>query len=972
MLRWRFPPIAWIVVAALGVSSATALGLGAHVSLLPTALAPSVAGGLLADVSPASTVGPALGEQRWYKTLSFPLSDRLNVHVNLANGNLSVHQKDLELKGTGLSLGIDQHYNSLSTSRGSVGNHWVLDSGADVRLQLPGDGSAVYFGPSGFSLTFLPLTGGGFGQPPGLDASLVKNGDGTFTMTFHQSDEKYNFSAAGLFASDVDRNGNTITYAYDSGGHLASVTDTQGRRTVVASNAAGLIGSITDPANRTYGFSYDGSGNLVGYTDPAGKTAAFAYSAASDLTQVTDPAGRQTRLTYDGSHRVTSLQLLYDAVNGTGPRTTFAYSGATTTVTDPNPRQTTYTSDSAGRVSQATDSQGAVASMTYTANYNPASGTDPLGNQSTLTYDSLHNPTAAHLPTGAQATAVYGNTSHRYLATSITDTQGNVTQYAYDAAGNLTQVTDALNRLTKYAYNANGTPSSVTDASGNVTTYQYDGVGNLTGIFPTGLDYAYDALSRVVATTDAKGQKTTTSYDLLDRPTQVTHADGTTTTQTYDADGNRTSLVDSTGTTTFTYDAIGRLSSKTLPSGEVISFGYDGAGDLVTRHDSGGTVSYTYNGAGLLGSISDAAGAKTGFGYDAAHQLTSIAYPNGVSVNYQHNSALDVTSITAVKNSSNTLLKRVYSYVNPANGMQTLQRYTVTDQAGAVTTYGYDAVNRLTSAVVNSSAGKLMDSRTYAYDAVGNRTSQTINGTTTTYSYDLTNGKITAGNVTYDYDANGNLIDRTGGWFWDYNTANFTTAITHETSACQAAGFGDLGQDCITIVTDTVWPMTYSGLDQTERVTLEKTSFVNDSTGLTRRTDPAGSTYEVRDLNRHLLSERGPSGTFYVIPDAVGSTIGLTDANGSLAATWTYDPFGNTISQTGSVSTPVLFQGGYIGPDGNYKMGSRYYDPATGRYLQVDNQQGGLANPQTLNRYVFELDNPVNNPATTPEQPTGG
>ncbi|HSR25345.1 MAG TPA: RHS repeat-associated core domain-containing protein, partial [Candidatus Eisenbacteria bacterium] len=140
--------------------------------------------------------------------------------------------------------------------------------------------------------------------------------------------------------------------------------------------------------------------------------------------------------------------------------------------------------------------------------------------------------------------------------------------------------------------------------------------------------------------------------------------------------------------------------------------------------------------------------------------------------------------------------------------------------------------------------------------------------------------------------------------------------------------------------------------------------------GLARRTDASGSVYELRDLDRRLLSERTASATYYVIPDAVGSTIGLTEANGGLAATWTYDPFGNTISQTGSVSTPVLFQGGYIDPDGNYKMGDRFYDPTTGRYLQVDNQQGGL-NPQTLNRYVFELNNPVNNPAITLEQPTG-
>jgi RHS repeat-associated protein len=581
-----------------------------------------------------------------------------------------------------------------------------------------------------------------------------------------------------------------------------------------------------------------------------------------------------------------------------------------------------------------------------------------------VSYDGSQNATAGQAATGAQASAAYSDNIHPFLPTQATDPSSDVTKYAYDAHGNLAQVTDALSDLTKYAYNSDGTISSLTDPDGNVTTYQYDSLGNLTGVLPNGSDFTYDSLSRTVTSTDGKSQKTTFAYDALDRTTSVTYGDGTSTSQTFDADGNRTKLVDGTGTTTFAYDGLGRLTSKTLPSGEVQSFGYDAAGNLTSKMDSGGTTKYTYNSLELPASVADPNGATTTFQYDADHRLITTAYPNGVTVKDTYDAAGDITSVTA-STSTSTLLQRRYIYATASSGKATFLVSEVVDEQGLITSYGYDALNRLTAQVVFSQPGAAaarrslpgngnLDSRTYSYDALGFRTSQTINGVTTNYTFNANNGSITAGSLTYNFDADGNLTSRSDGLTLGYNAANFMTSES----------------------TGTPVSLTYTGLDQSQRASEGSTSFVDDTTGLSRIVNSAGTTFVTRAPDGSLVSQRTSSGTDYFITDAAGSTIGLTGSDGSLVSQWKYDPYGNIWRSTVNVSTPLLFQGGYSDFAGMYYMGDRYYDPATGRYLQPSGRGASAtdprtANPQTpdprvLNPFVYKLDNPVN---ASPVQP---
>jgi len=71
-------------------------------------------------------------------------------------------------------------------------------------------------------------------------------------------------------------------------------------------------------------------------------------------------------------------------------------------------------------------------------------------------------------------------------------------------------------------------------------------------------------------------------------------------------------------------------------------------------------------------------------------------------------------------------------------------------------TYTYDGLYRLVEADYSSG-----ESFQYTYDAMGNRTAYTATITSTavtTYSYDAANRLVNAGGVTYTWDARGNLL----------------------------------------------------------------------------------------------------------------------------------------------------------------------------------------------------------------------
>ena len=95
--------------------------------------------------------------------------------------------------------------------------------------------------------------------------------------------------------------------------------------------------------------------------------------------------------------------------------------------------------------------------------------------------------------------------------------------------------------------------------------------------------------------------------------------------------------------------------------------------------------------------------------------------------------------------------------------------------------------------------------------------------------------------------------------------------------------------------------------------------------------------------------------------DGLGSISTLTNLNGDPVRTYTYDSFGRIVDETGTVIDPYTYTGREFDPEtGLLYYRARYYDPMAGRFLQEDIFAGLVELPQTLNKYLYVLNDPQN------------
>ncbi len=90
--------------------------------------------------------------------------------------------------------------------------------------------------------------------------------------------------------------------------------------------------------------------------------------------------------------------------------------------------------------------------------------------------------------------------------------------------------------------------------------------------------------------------------------------------------------------------------------------------------------------------------------------------------------------------------------------------------------------------------------------------------------------------------------------------------------------------------------------------------------------------------------------------------IAITDDNDSVKATYTYLPYGELSKKTGTILQPFTFLGEFgveQETDSCYYIRARYYDASTRRFLTKDPLFGDGFEPQSLNRYLYSLNNPI-------------
>jgi RHS repeat-associated protein len=103
--------------------------------------------------------------------------------------------------------------------------------------------------------------------------------------------------------------------------------------------------------------------------------------------------------------------------------------------------------------------------------------------------------------------------------------------------------------------------------------------------------------------------------------------------------------------------------------------------------------------------------------------------------------------------------------------------------------------------------------------------------------------------------------------------------------------------------------------------------------------DGSGSVVDHYTQGLGLTSQVSATGAAYYNFDLTGNTTELTGGGGAVQNTYSYLPFGEQLSATGSPANPFTYVGQFgvmDDGDGYYLMGVRQYDPKIGRFAEPD------------------------------------
>jgi RHS repeat-associated protein len=823
---------------------------------------------------------------------------RGGVNVNTATGNFWYTATDFIVLGRGPNLQLNHTYNSLASSTpGPLGHGWTHS----YNIFVAGSTNPVVYQENGSTAPFQGA-GPNYTHDPRVLAELVRNGDGTFTLTRIQGQDRFTFNAQGKLTKVRDRNNYATTLDYDGNGRLAKLTEPAGRQVFFTYNSGGqIVQAHYGAGNRDVFYAYDASGNLITFTDVGGNATHFTYDTNHLLLTITDPNGGVISNTYEAG-RVVSQHAPVDRAYS------FSYANnsnqTVTTITDPLNIVKVHTHSCNRLVESVLDAFGpqqAIWSLTYGAGYvsGRASVTDPNNHTWLDTWDAQGNHLTSTDPVHNTSTNVYNATNDLIVAydplnqpTHISyDDSGNIlvisqtislkeraaTSLVYDPAhpGDISDIIDPNGGTWHTNYDTYGYVKDTTNSLNETTSYTHDALGNqLSVTSPRGYTAykTYNAYGDPLTSTDFRGNVTTTTYDGNRNVLTVLDPNNQMTSNTYNLANWRTRVTQPDGTHKDTvYDPLGKVLVQSNGLGQSTTYGYDHLNGLISSRDAlARTTEYRRDLAGLLVEMRDPQGRVTTYGYDDANERLAINYSDGTTPNV------------------------TFTY-DPAG-----RRSSMTDGSG-LTIYTRDSLGRLTSA----QQGPQVVS--YAYDPAGNLYGITYPGLgTVNRTYNAVNRMTSLrdpfGNTTqFQYNADGNLTAKVlpNGARADmaYNADGQVTAITHSFngSPFMALSYGRDGEGLLTTATEPGAGTNSYAYDALDRLTGDTLTGIQP----VARTWSYDGAYEI--TNTSIVPSGSPIATTRNY-NAANELLQLTELTGGVLTrdrAFTYNLLGDRTGQTG-------------------------------------------------------------------------
>ncbi|GAA3737275.1 RHS repeat-associated core domain-containing protein [Salinactinospora qingdaonensis] len=610
--------------------------------------------------------------------------------------------------------------------------------------------------------------------------------------------------------------------------------------------------------------------------------------------------------------------------------------------------------------------------------------------------------TTEHLGDRTKVTAPEGGTG----TTTINDARGrtvelrkhhgrtpdgsyNATTYTYAKNGQRATVTDPEGNTWSYSYDLRGRKVETTDPDAGTTTT------------------TYDALDRKVTTTDARGETIAYVYDALGRKVEMRDDSQTGALRAewvYDtvATGQLSSATRYADGDAYTTSILGynernqpRATEISIPSSEGELAGdymfltlYNPDGSVQGRRmpAAGGlgleVLAYDYNDLGMPTTLTGDDDIITDTTYTPDGKLLQRTFDSGNDAAWDTRAYEEATNRLSMNSivpevGTGSLVDRTYNYDDAGNILRIGDEPSGNGIASDVQCFEYDHQRRLTEAWTPDATGEnACDAdpeaqnlggaapywHSYSYDAIGNRTQEvhhsasgdtvrdyTTPGAGQSQPHTVTQVDQTgaAGNVTesYDYDAAGNMVQRTTDtrdqaltWDAEGNLVNVSEASGGDTSYLYDAEGERL--------------MRYADSEATLYLPgMELTWTTGDSNAeATRFYSQDGETVAVRQNDGTLhwvFSDHHQSGQL-VMNAASGDTVRRR-----------FTPFGQQRSSTGSWPSERGFVGGTVDAStGLTQLGARAYDADIGRFISVDPVMD-LSDPQQMHGYAYANNNPI-------------
>jgi RHS repeat-associated protein len=531
--------------------------------------------------------------------------------------------------------------------------------------------------------------------------------------------------------------------------------------------------------------------------------------------------------------------------------------------------------------------------------------------------------------------------------------------------------------------------------------------------------FDFDPIARLTKATDPptptnpEGVSNIITYDSLDRrltfdnPDQNTTNDPNVKAMTYEYDpvsGLLQQQTDSGGqVTAFDYDQLERVKTRALGDRRIFHYAYDDPAS---------------NGQARLTQVKIEAADKS---IESQHDFSYDKYGNisqttlivaGETAPFLTSSTFD-PQLRMVEQTmpDGSVLAREYSFgqltsqsLDGARADYPLEEYEANGRAGkliygegVVIDYAYNPTGQVYEEVVTGGRGEVLK-LSYQYDLLGQIlaiANDDGSGNDQTQAFTYLNKRLQSAAVpgfdpaAYDYDLSGNLTTKEGvsytyqAHFPLSGTANGQLVYSATPDACGRTKTRSTGGQELTF--------DYDGLGSLRRVATSnnetlremisdfagrrllqtdadgtKVLYVNAAYNVTRPVDGTAS------VTKYLLDDKGAVASITTGPakailyfrlDHKGSTTDTFGPDGTLLSRIAYSGYGQMKLLTG----PDNFQPKYEHRQwdaaiGLYYFGARYYDPVTGRFLTPDSRLGGdnYLQADVLNRYSFELNNPVN------------